>query len=127
MHNSRHDGHLRAIHLQNLGLRLLTVSYCCLGALLGQVLRAALSGKAYERPRDGFDLLALALLGNFLGFSALVLLFRRRAAEPPCESFLQPLAVIVRGLPAGSRVAFALFILAWLAGVALGVFCQLAK
>ncbi len=127
MHSPRHNGHFRALHLQNLGIRLLTVSYCCIGALLGQVIRGTLPGRPHDWSQDRLDLLAFALLGNFLGFSALVLLFRRRATEPPCESLFHPLAVIIRGLPAGSRVAFSLFALAWLAGVVLGMFCALPK
>jgi hypothetical protein len=56
-----------------------------------------------------------------LGLSALVVFFRRRASEPPLESFVHPLEVVIRGLPASNRVAFVLFALAWLVGVILGM------
>ena len=121
MRDSRLNANSRALHLQNLGIRLLTVSYCCIGALLGQFIRAALRSRPADWSQDRLDLLAFALLGNFLGLSALVVFFRRRSAEPPLESLVHPLEVIIRGLPASNRVAFVLFTLSWLVGVVLGM------
>jgi hypothetical protein len=121
MRDPRYTGNSRALHLQNLGIRLLTVSYCCIGALLGQFIRGALPGRPTDWSQDRLDLLAFALLGNFLGLYAMVEFFRRRAAEPPLESFVHPLEVIIRGLPASNRVAFILFTLAWLVGIILGM------
>ena len=121
MSSPRFNANPRALHLQNLGIRLLTVSYCCIGALLGKFIGGALLSRSIDWSQDRVDLLAFALLGNFLGLSALIVFFRRRSAEPPMESFVHPLEVLIRGLPASNRVAFVLFTLAWLAGVILGM------
>ncbi len=121
MRHPRYNAHLKALHLQSLGVRLLTVCYCCIGALLGQCIRAGLLGRLGDWTQDSADLAAFAVLGNFLGFSALVLFFRRRSAEPPLDSPVYPIEVLLRGLPAGNRVAFALFALAWLVGTILGI------
>lgn len=107
--------------MQILGIRLLTVSYCCIGALLGQFIHGMLPGHTTDWSQDRLDLLAFALLGNFIGLSALILFFRRGAHEPPLDSIVHPLEVVIRGLPAGNRVAFALFTLAWLVGLILGM------
>lgn len=121
MRDPRFSGSSRGLHLQVLGIRLLILSYCCIGVLLGQFIPAALHGHSTDWSQDGLNLLAFTLLGNFLGLSALVLFFRRGAAEPPLDSLVHPLEVVVRGLPAGNRVAFALCTLAWLVGVVLGM------
>lgn len=121
MQDPRYNGSSRGLHLQNLGIRLLTLSYCCIGALLGRFIPAALHGRAADWSQDRLDLLAFTLLGNFLGLSALILFFRRGAAEPPLDSLVHPLEVIIRGLPAGNRVAFALCTVAWLVGVILSM------
>ena len=121
MRDPRLNANSRGLHLQNLGIRLLTVSYCCIGGLLGEFIRAAIRSRPADWSHDRLDLLAFALLGNFLGLSALIVFFRRRAAEPPLESIVHPLEVVIRGLPASNRVAFVLFTLAWLVGVILGM------
>ena len=121
MRSPRFNANTKGLHLQTLGIRLLTVSYCCIGALLGQFLRGALLSRPTDWSQDRLDLLAIAVLGNFLGLSALIVCFRRRAAEPPLESIVHPVEVILRGLPASNRVAFVLFTVAWLAGVILGM------
>lgn len=107
--------------MQNLGVKLLAVSFCCIGVLLGQVLREISFRHPTVWMRERLDLLAFALLGNFLAFSALIVCFRRRAAEPPLESSLRPIEVLVRGVPANNRVAFLIFSAAWVLGTVLGM------
>ena len=107
--------------MQNLGIKLMAVSYSCIGGLLGQFIRCALPGHPPDWLQDRMDLLAFALLGNFLGLTCLLLIFRRRAVEPPLDSIVTPVEVLLRGLPANNRVAFLLFSAAWLVGLLLGM------
>lgn len=107
--------------MQNLGVKLLAVSFCCFGALLGQALREVCVAPAADWFHDRLELLVLAALGNLIGLSALVICFRRRAAEPPLESPVYVMEALIRGLPANNRVAFPLFSVAWLLGAILGM------
>ncbi len=67
------------------------------------------------------DMLALALLGNFLGLTGLVLFFRRGLADPPLGGPVSVLDGLLRGFRVNNRLAFCLFAVAWLLGLVLGM------
>jgi len=107
--------------MQNLGIKLVAVSYCCTGALLGQFIRAAFLGRHSDWLPQRMDLLAFAMLSNFIALSCLAVVFRRRAVEPPIDGLSRPFEVLLGDSPANNRVAFLIFSVAWLMGVLLGM------
>ncbi len=113
------------MQMQSAGVRLAVVCYCCIGALFGQLLRGTVPGTRTDWLPEHLDVLALALLGNFFGLTGLVLFFRRGLAEPPLGNVLSVVEGLVRGIRMNNRLAFAVFALAWLLGVFIGLSVRL--
>ena len=109
-----------ALHMQNLGIRLLVMSYCCMGCALGQLARLLLVVRTHERLHEAFDLFPFIVLANFLGVSGLVLFFRRGIAEPAIGTVTKPVEILWRGGAANNRMAFFLCTTAWVIGLLLG-------
>jgi hypothetical protein len=108
--------------MQNLGIRLLVLSYCCMGCVLGQLVQWLPGGRPAEHLHEGLELLPFSLLANVLGISGLVMFFRRGLGEAGIDRWTEPFEVLLRGGAANNRIAFFLCATSWVVGVLLGEF-----